>query len=114
MLASLVLLVVIGRDLGLQRAAEPVNPRLDLRSRVRILMHEHRTHIGQQAEPNPHSPGEGHPLGSGAVMEELGERLEDCLALGEVGRGLVGQARRRQWREGRGAQPRPRLAFEGR
>jgi hypothetical protein len=68
--------VVIGRDLGLQRAAEPVNPRLDLRGRVRILMREHRTQIGQQAEPNPHGPGEGHALGGEAVMEELRQRLE--------------------------------------
>ena len=80
-LSSLVLLAVIGRDLGLQRAAEPVNPRLNLLSRVRILMHEHRTHIGQQAEHNPHGPGEGHPLGGEAVMEELRQRLEGSVAI---------------------------------
>jgi len=45
-------------------------------------------------------------------MEELGERLEDRLALVEVGRGLVGQAFRRERREGRGGPPRPRQAFE--
>ena len=45
-------------------------------------------------------------------MKELGERLEDRLALVEVGWGLVGQARRRERREGRGGPPRPRQAFE--
>ena len=67
-LASLVLLAVIGRDLGLPRAAEPVNPLLDLRSRVAILMREHGKQVGQQAEHNPPGPGEGHPLGGEAVM----------------------------------------------
>src|SRR5262249_58410637 len=57
-------------------------------------------------------PGEGHPLSSEAVMEELGERLEDRLALVEVGWGLVGQALGRERREGRGGPPRPRQAFE--
>jgi hypothetical protein len=54
-------------------------------------MREHRTHIGQQAEHNPHGPGEGHPLGGEAVMEELGERLEERLTLGEVRWGVVFQ-----------------------
>jgi hypothetical protein len=45
-------------------------------------------------------------------MEELGERLEDRLALVEVCRGLVGQALRRERREGWGGPPRPRRAFE--
>jgi hypothetical protein len=58
-LSSLVPLAVIGHDLGSQRAAQPVNPYLDLRSRVAILMREHRTHIGQQVEHDPHGPGEG-------------------------------------------------------
>jgi len=80
---------VIGHDLGLQWAAEPVNPRLDLRGRVRKLMREHRTHIGQQAERNPHGSGKGHPLGGETVVEELGERLEYRLALGEVCRAIV-------------------------
>ena len=111
-LASLVLLAVIGRDLGLQRAAEPVNPRLDLLSRVRILMHEHRTHIGQQAAHKPRGTGEGHPLGDKAVMEELGKRLEDRLALVEVGRGIVGHALRWERRERRGGPPRPGIALE--
>ena len=105
-------LAVIGRDLGLQRTAEPVNPGLDLRSRVAILRREHRTHIGQQAEPDAHGPSEGHPLGGEAVMQEPGERLEDRLALGEVCRGLVGQTLHRERREGRGAPPRPRIVFE--
>jgi hypothetical protein len=105
-------LAVIGHDLGPQRAAQPVNPGLDLRSRVAILMREHRTQVGQQVEHDPHGPGAGHPLSGEAVMEELGERLEDRLALVEVGRGLVGQALRRERREGRGGPPRPRIAFE--
>src|SRR5919199_6436827 len=42
-LSSLVPLAVIGRDLGLQRTPEPVNPGLDLCSRVAILVREHRT-----------------------------------------------------------------------
>src|SRR4029453_2036150 len=67
-LASLVLLAVVGRDLRSQRAAQPVNPGLDLRSRVAILMREHRTQIGQQVEHDPHGPGEGHPLSAAAVM----------------------------------------------
>src|SRR5262245_24160089 len=111
-LSSLVPLAVIGHDLGSQRAAQPVNPGLDLRSRVAKLMREHRTHIGQQVEHDPHGPGEGHPLSGEAIMEELGERLEDRLALVEVGRGLVGQALRRERREGWGGPPRPRQAFE--
>src|SRR5215510_7260182 len=111
-LSSLVLLAVIGGDLGLQRTPEPVNPRLNLRGRVAILMREHRTEVGQQVEYNPHGPGEGHPLSGKAVMEELGERLKDRLALVEVGRGLVGQALRRERHEGRGGPPRPRQTFE--
>ena len=67
-LSSVVPLAVIGRDLGPQRAAEPVNPRLDLLDRVAILMREHRKQIGQQAEHDPHGLGEGHPLGVEAVM----------------------------------------------
>ena len=53
-------------------------------------MREHGKQVGQQAEHNPHGTGEGHPLGGEAVMEELGERLEDRLALGKVCRGIVG------------------------
>src|SRR5262249_59762805 len=75
-LSSLVPLAVIGRDLGSQRAAQPVNPGLDLFSRVAILMHEHRTQVGQQVEHDPHGPGESHPLGGEAVMEELRQRLD--------------------------------------
>ena len=105
-LTSVVLLAVIGGDLGPQRAAQPVNPVLDLRSRVAILMHEHRTQIGEQAEHDAHGPGEGHPLGGEAVMEELRQRLKDRLALGEVCWAIVGQALRREQREGRGAPPR--------
>src|SRR5919197_2928100 len=111
-LSSLVPLAVIGCDLGLQRTTEPVNPRLDLLGRVAILMREHRTQVGQQVEHDPHGPSEGHPLSGEAVMEELGERLEDRLALVEVCRGLVGQALRRERREGWGGPPRPRQAFE--
>jgi len=83
-LASLVLLAVVGHDLGPQQAAQPVNPGLDLFSRVAILMREHRTQVGQQVEHDPHGPGEGHSLSGEAVMEELGERLEDRLALIEM------------------------------
>jgi len=111
-LASVVPLAVIGRDLGSQRAAQPVNPGLDLRSRVAILMREHRTQVRQQVEDDPHGPGEGHPLSGEAVMQELGERLEDRLALVEVCRSLMGQALRRERREGWGGPPRPRQAFE--
>jgi hypothetical protein len=55
---------------------EPVNPSLNLLGRVCILMREHRTQIGQQAEHNPFGPREVHPLGGEAVMEELRQRLE--------------------------------------
>jgi hypothetical protein len=103
---------VIGGDLGLQRTAEPVNPGLDFLDRVCILMREHRTHIGQQAQHNPFGAREGHPLRGEAVMEEPGERLEDRLALVEMCRGLVDQALRRERREGWGGPPRPRRAFE--
>jgi hypothetical protein len=55
-LSFVVLPAVIGRDLGPQRAAQPVNPGLDLLSRVAILMREHRTQIGEQAAHDPHGP----------------------------------------------------------
>src|SRR5262249_33419032 len=111
-LASLVPLAVIGCDLRLQRTTEPVNPRLDLLGRVAILMREHRPQAGQQVEHDPHGAGGGDPLSGEAVVEERGERLEARLALVEVGRGLVGQALRRERREGWGGPPRPRQAFE--
>ena len=80
---------MVGRDLCQQRCSQPVNPLLDLRGRVGILMREHGKQVGQQVEHNSHGTGESHPLGGEAVMEELGERLEDRLALGEVCRALV-------------------------
>ena len=103
----------IGRDLRLQRTAEPVDLRLDLGGRVGILMVEHRQEIRQQAEHDADGPRLGDPLGLQAVVAELGERGEDGFTRGEVPQRLRG------WEDGwKGIErgeglPRPRLLFEG-